>query len=159
MDSTTAKKIGSRQAIKAVTAGLLVAYLMMAVIASDIAWIVEFGYAYLLLFSILVIYSITFLFGRLAGVAILIKNRPDMLTGMFCGFLIVWISTFLSGLLSFFSEGISISKGFSNSSWKEAFFDYVCKPLELITMFGFIPTLLAGLWLGYSIKLKGKKTK
>jgi ribose/xylose/arabinose/galactoside ABC-type transport system permease subunit len=151
MDISTAKRIGSQQAIKAVTIGLVVAYSMMGLIMSDALWLFEFEYSKTILFAILATYILGFLFGRRTGVSILIDRNPSLLIGIGYCLLTVWIATFMTSLIGFFGEGIGRSD--------EPFTDYIWKPFMLVAFFGLIPTILIGLWWGYSIRSKGKKVE
>lgn len=147
MDNVSqAKKIGSRQALKAITAGLIVAYILMAFIEEDAWWLFGFEYAWTMVLAAGITCASGFLFGRMAGVTILIKKRNALLTGIACGFFIVWTSTFLTSLIGFFSEGVGTA---------DAFVNYIGKPLWLVTMFGSLPVLFVGLWFGSSVKAKG----
>lgn len=147
-DISRAKKIGYRQAFKAITAGLVVAYSLMALLSLDALWLFKFSYLLNIVAGIAAIYAAGFLFGGMAGVFILIKNRSHVLIGIGCGFVITWTATFLASLIGLFKEGLHVSD--------TPFTDYVFKPLWWITLFGFLPIVFVGFWFGNSVKAKSK---
>lgn len=152
-DITTAKKIGYRQAFKAITIGLIVAYLIMALLAGPF-WIFGFEYAATLIFAALMLYGTGFLFGGLAGRAIIINKYPSVFVGIISGFIIVWSGTFIGSLVGFFSEGLP-----NKSPISEPFNDYILKPLLMVSFWGFIPIVAVGVWYGLSIKRRGTQPK
>ncbi|CAN5883958.1 hypothetical protein BH11BAC7_BH11BAC7_06890 [soil metagenome] len=145
-DKIHAKKTGALQALKAISAGFLVAYILMAFMEHDALWLFGYEYALILVFGILITFASGFLFGGMAGVAILINKRNALLTGIVYGFLTVWTSTFLTSLFGLFMEGIGT---------EDVFINYIWKPLWLVTMFGSLPILFVGLWFGSSVKASG----
>ena len=54
-DFTTFKKIGYTQAFKAITVGLVIAYVIMALLAEPF-WLFQFDYAPTILFAAIIIY-------------------------------------------------------------------------------------------------------
>lgn len=148
-----AKKTGYRLAFKAITAGLIVAYCMMAFFSADLLWLFSFEYAWLMLVAIVVTYAAGFFYGRMAGVAILIKQKNKMLTGILCGFLMVWSATLLSCLPGFFGESWE-----TTASVGDRIIDYIIKPLWWVTLFGSLPIIIVGIWLGNAIKSRSEKT-
>jgi hypothetical protein len=146
----SAKRTGALLALKAITAGLIIAYLIMASIESSLLWLLHFEYAKTMLLGILVTYASGYFFGGLAGKSILLKHRHELLTGVLYGFLIVWSSTFLASLPAFFAEGFS-------QPISESFVDYIGKPLWWVTFFGSLPVLFVGLWYGHAVKVEGNK--
>lgn len=148
-DITIAKRIGYRQAFKAVTIGLAIAYLIMALMAGPI-WLFQFDYAPTVIFAAGLTYIAGYIFGSLTGKWIIIRKLPSIPLGIVGGFLIVWTSTFGGSLIGFFNEGLP-----NKSSITESFHDYIYQPLALVTIFGFIPIVLVGIWFGLSIRRYG----
>ena len=153
IDATTAKKIGYKQAFKAITVGLVIAYIIMASMAGPF-WLFQFDYAPTILFAGIVLYFVGYFLGGLTGIWIIQKDRPAILFGILGGFLIVWSATFFGSLIGFVKEGLP-----NQSPISEPFHDYIYKPIALVTMFGFIPIILVGIWFGFSIKRIGDKTQ
>ena len=152
-DSKRAKRIGYIQAFKAITIGLVIAYTIMAFLAGPL-WLFQFDYMPTILFAVAMIYVAGYLFGSLIGNWIIIKKRPAVLTGIAGGFLMVWSATFAGSLVGFFNEGLGELHPLDNP-----FYDYIYKPLALVTIFGCIPILLVGIWFGISIKRKFTQNK
>lgn len=151
IDHIVMKKIGYVQAFKAITVGLSVAYLIMACLAGPF-WLFENGYSLNIIFGAIVTYISGYFFGGLVGIWILEKEFPAILFGIIGGFLIIWSATFIGSLMGYLEEGLAHQNGLSNS-----FQDYVYKPVELVTIFGFLPIIFVGIWYGLSIKKIGKK--
>lgn len=149
-DFKTIKKIGYTLAFKAITVGLVIAYIIMAFMAGPL-WLFQIDYAPTILFAAIVIYIVGYFFGELSGVWILKYKRPAILVGIISGFLIVWTATFFASLIGLITEGLPNKSGLS-----EPFYDYIYKPLALVTQFGFLPIILVGTWFGHSIKKKGE---
>ena len=148
-DFKTFKKIGYTQAFKAITLGIALAYVIMALMAGPL-WLFQFDYAPTILFAATMIYIVGYFFGGLTGVWILKHNRSAILFGIIGGFLIVWTATFIGSLIGFMNEGLP-----NQSEISEPIYDYIYKPMALVTMFGFLPIILVGIWFGLSIKKKG----
>jgi len=158
MEITRAEKIGSRQAIKGVTIGLIIAQLIMTLLSSDngfingFCWFIHFNYNLNLLIGALWMYLCGHLFGQRAGYEIIINSKNSLLVGFKYGLLIIVTTAFLSSLTGFFQEGIDkIGKD------DDPFVDYIFKPVFWIFIFGIIPCLFVGLWFGNSIKRQGEK--
>ena len=159
MDITRAEKIGSRQAIKGVTIGLIIAQLIMTLLSSDngfingFLWFTHFNYNLNLLIGALCMYLCGHLYGRRAGYEIIIKNKDSLLVGFKYGLFIIVTTAFLSSWTGFFQEGIDkIGKD------DDPFVDYIFKPVFWVFIVGIVPCLFVGLWFGNSIKRQGEKT-
>ena len=152
MDRISAEKIGSRQAIKAVTIGLITAQLLMTMMVDDTSllngflWFTEDDYALNVVVGAICFYVCGYLFGQRAGYEIIIKQRNHLLIGFICGFISLVTATFLAGWLGFFQEGAGKYHGFS---------DYIITPVVVVSVVGILPCLLVGFWLGYQIKKRG----
>ena len=93
-DLITIKKIGYRQAFKAITVGLIIAYFIMALMAGPF-WLFQFDYVPTILLAAFMIYVAGYFFGGLTGIWISKQSRLSILFGIIGGFLIVWTGTFL----------------------------------------------------------------
>jgi len=151
-DFTTIKKIGYIQAFKAITLGLLIAYSITSLFGGGLFWLFEFAYSPTILFAALMTYVAGYFFGGLTGIWILRDNRSPILFGIIGGFLIVWTATFMGSLIGFVKEGLP-----NQSKISDSIHDYLYKPMALVTMFGFLPIILVGMWFGLSIKKIGQK--
>ena len=141
---------GRRQAIKAISVGLGIAYVIMGLvdypytsIKRAALWLfyspLEFQ---LILYSAVVAtYLFGALWGGIAGKAILLKKKSWALVGILSGFAIVWSATFLTSLVGVFQ----------NINDEGVIFDYIFKPMFWVTWIGFIPIIVVGLWFGRSI--------
>lgn len=150
-DINTAKRIGYRQAFKAITIGLAVAYIMMALMAGPF-WLFEFTYTPTLIFAAIVLYGAGYLFGGLAGKFIVEKNYPPVLVGLVSGFLIIWSATFIGSLVGFFNEGLP-----NKSPISDPFEDYILNPILTVSFWGLIPIVGIGVWYGWSIKRRARQ--
>jgi hypothetical protein len=148
---TTIKKIGYKQAFKAIRVGLVIAYVIMALLAGPF-WLFQFDYAPTILFAAIMIYVARYFFGGLTGIWISKQSRLAILFGVMGGFLIVWTATFFGSLIGFVNEGLS-----NKSEISEPIHDYIYKPMALVTIFGLLPIIIVGIWFGLSIKRKVDK--
>ena len=148
---SNAKSIGYKQAFKAITIGLAIAYFIMALLAGP-AWLFQFDYAPAIIFSAIATYVAGYFFGGLTGIWIIKMKLPAIPLGILSGFLIVWSATFVGSLIGFFNEGFQ-----NQNSISESFRDYIFKPIALVTIYGFVPIVLVGLWYGFSIKKHGSQ--
>jgi glucan phosphoethanolaminetransferase (alkaline phosphatase superfamily) len=147
-DFTTFRKIGYTQAFKAITVGLVIAYVIMALMAGPF-WLFQFDYAPTILFAAIIIYIAGFFFGGLTGIWISKRSKLAILFGIVGGFLIVWSATFFGSLIGFIKEGLP-----NKSEISEPGNDYIYKPMAMVTIFGFLPIILVGIWFGLSTKKK-----
>jgi len=145
-DFKTIKKIGYTQAFKAITVGLAIAYLIMSLMAGPF-WLFQVDYSPTIIFAAITTYFVGYYFGGLTAIWIFKKKRLAILFGIIGGFLIVWCATFIGSLVELIKEGLP-----NKSEISEPFHDYVYKPMALVTMFGFLPIVLVGIWFGLSIK-------
>ncbi len=158
MDILRAKKIGSRQAIKAVTVGLIVAQLIMTFLTLDngllngFLWFTHFNYNLNLLIGAIFMYACGHIYGQKAGKEIIIKKRESFLVGFKYGLLTIVTTAFLASWTGFFQEGID-----KIGNDDDPFVDYIIKPVFWVLVFGFFPSVFIGLWFGNSIKKLGDK--
>ena len=159
MDIKSAKRIGSKQTVYAVAFALLVAYSIMALLTQEVFWlfldIVDAatlavntiaGAVFILLIGIFI--------GRYTGTSIIIKKKNCYWVSIRNNFFILFLGTLLASGIGFFEEGIH-ETGVGSSP----VFDYIGKPLFLVSEFGFVPTIIIAAILGWSIKRKGADKK
>jgi len=146
-----AKRIGRKEAIKFVTVGLGIAYLIMALLAGPL-FLFQIGFQINLAIAVVVIYTCGYFYGQLAGVAILIKERNYLWIGLLYSFLTLTTAILISSWTGFFQEGIK-----NLGTPDNPFVDYIIRPLVVITLFGLIPVIAVGFWFGSSIRKKGRK--
>jgi hypothetical protein len=154
-----AQKIGSKQGLISVGLGILIAQLIMtAMISSDqgffkaFFWFLDVDYKLNLFIGCIIMLFCGYYYGKIAGKAIIIKQRNFILVGFLCAIAVLLTTAFLAGWVGFFQEGIDNIDTNDNP-----FEDYIFKPLFWVTLFGIIPALLVGLWFGGQIKRRGKK--
>jgi hypothetical protein len=149
MTKEAAQLVGRNEALKFVTVGLIIAYLIMALLAG-FSWFLLADYQLNLLIAIAAMYACGYFYGRLAGVAILIKGKGYLWIGFLYGFLTLITATFISSWTGFFQQGIK-----EMGEVNDPFGDYIFKPLFLVTIVGLIPVSLVGFWFGHRIRKKG----
>ncbi len=159
MTVTEAQKIGSKQGLISGGLGILIAQLIMtAMISSDqgffkaFLWFIDVDYKLNLLIGCTIMLFCGYYYGKIAGKAILIKQRNFILVGFLCAMAVLLTTAFLAGWVGFFQEGVD-NIGTNDNPFE----DYIFKPLFWVTLFGIIPALLVGIWFGGQIKRKGKK--
>ena len=158
MNEKNAKEIGSKVAIKSVTAGLLIAYVIMTLLSSDhgflsgLLWFTHVSFILNLVIGIAIMYLCGNFFGQRAGLEILIKKKDYYWIGLKYGFLTLFTTAFFSSWTGFFQEGIN-----HMGPQDEPFTAYIFKPVFWIMIVGFIPLLLIGYLFGRQIKKKGQK--
>lgn len=155
MNLSRAKKIGRIKAYEAITIGVVVFYLTGIFIFSSeelrsLLWI-----SYLDLYNWVFILNwlITFYFlaifvGNFAGKKILIDNRNYIIIGLQSSLMMLVFGAFLGCFLGFITEGID-----NIGTNDNPFVDYFFKPIFWIVIFGFIPSLLIGLFFGKRINV------
>jgi hypothetical protein len=142
---SSVKKIGFIQAFKAITVGLVIAFLIMASLAGPF-WLFQVGFAPNILFAVVVIYVAGYFVGGWVGIWILKQNKLAILFGIIGGFLIVWTATFFGSLIGFIQEGLQHNRGI-----REPIMDYIFSPLAVVTLYGFFPIIIVGIWYGLSV--------
>lgn len=157
MTAEKAKKTGSRQALLVVGVGLLMAQLIMMVSVFSYGgspvffWFIAVDYKVNLLIGIMVLFLCGHIFGQRAGLEILIQKRNCTWVGMKYGLLTLIATAFLAGWTGFFQEGFDNAETLAGS-----IYDYVVKPAYWLLLFGFIPAIFLGFWLGRQIDKRGK---
>ena len=171
MNPETAKKIGSTLAVKSVSIGLAIAYIIMIPLSlmgqeslfDELFWIVKWmqsEFALHIIVALAAFYGCGYYFGGKAGIDILIKHRHYLWIGPLYGLLVLLTTIFLASLIGF-AQGVTHDlhylSSFNEISFKlfyENFFNKVFKPLVWGSLFGFIPVILVGLWFGWRIRSK-----
>jgi len=159
MTQQTAKRIGSRQGLLSAIAGLVIAQLIMTFFVSldqdfpeAFFWFSRTDYKLNLFTGSVILLLCGHFYGQWAGKAILLKRRNPILTGILCGLAVLLSTAFLSGWPGFFREGMD-----NLGTGDNPFEDYILKPFFWIAVFGFLPALLMGIWLGWRVQVKGSK--
>lgn len=100
--------------------------------------------------AVIALYVSGYFLGKRLDHNINTKKGSPILNGSIGLFLILLIGIISGATVGFIQEGVEhIAR---NGRLSDALFDYYTKPLYWIVLFGFIPTLIAGVILGYSIK-------
>jgi hypothetical protein len=120
------KKIGYTQAFKALTIGLIIAYLIMASLAGPF-WIFKFDYAPTIIFAVFIIYLAGYFIGGLVAIWIKNLNHLAIIFGILGGFLIVWLATFFGSLLDILMKAYQIMVKIANLSTTI----FLCQLLQL----------------------------
>ena len=143
LNNYSAKKTGAILSIKSNTFGLVLAYLLMAFISSNLLWIARVEYGLNLFAGVILTYLFSYILGSFAGSLVLQKKWPALISGVVTAFITVWVSTFFASLIGFFNEGVQ-----DNSPLAEPMKDYVLKPILSITLYGFGIVTAAGILYG-----------
>lgn len=151
MTVARARAIGRAQATKSASLGLATAYLLMAWLCRDVAWLGQFPYWPNLVFAAAVTFGCAHVYGGWAGAAILVRQRNAGWVGVKYALLALLTVPFVAGWVGFFQEGIHQVGAYQNP-----FFAYVANPVALVGVFGFFPALLVGGWFGKSTKRAGQ---
>ena len=174
MNPITAKKIGSNVALKSVTIGLVIAYSIMVALCTggydsfvhQLLWIVDWLKSEFLphtIIGIIAFYTCGYFFGRMAGKDILVKRLNYIWVGSLWGLFTLLCTVFLASLTGFFL-GIKHSMHYlqtiedmKHSTFiYDNFIDYIVKPLFWFSIFGFLPAIGIGIWLGWRIEKKSE---
>jgi len=156
MTKKIAENIGIKLALKSVTIGIIIAYLIptLLVIGDGISaalWIFKINYWINIVIGVLIFYVCGYFFGKRAGYEILIMKKDHQKVGAKYGFLTLLVTTFLTSWIGFFQEGID-----NIGTIDEPFYDYIFKPMFWVILFGIIPSILLGLLFGKWIKKKAE---
>lgn len=162
MEENIARKIGGREAVKSALIGLLTAYVFFGMLIFDseqdilkiVFWIFDTDIWYHLLIGALGIVSMSYLFGRKAGLKILVDEENNFLVGIIYGFIVLTTGTIIGCTVGFLQEVFEDYTSIGN-----ALIDYYFKPLGLVLVFGAVPVAIVGIWFGIRIDKEGKKMK
>ena len=174
MTPETGKKIGSTLALKSVTIGLVIAYSIMVALCTggydsfghQLLWIVDWLKSEFLphtIIGIIAFYTCGYFFGGMAGKDILVKRLNYIWVGSLWGLFTLLCTVFLASLTGFFL-GIKHSMHYlqtiedmKHSTFiYDNFIDYIVKPLFWFSIFGFLPAIGIGIWLGWRIEKKSE---
>ena len=153
MTKTEATKIGGRKGLISSAVGIVAAYLIMAMMTGiggrgmDLGWIADAGMQLNMVLGALIMLANGYLWAQMAGIAILINKKNHLVAGILCGVAALMTTACLSGLPGFLIEGMPWKY-----SIKEGFESYVVKPFIWITIFGIVPAVVVGVWMGWRIK-------
>jgi len=153
MTEEKAKKIGSREGLKSVGIGLLIAQLIMTWLSSNAGLVkgffgfVNFRYPLNLVMGAIIMLLCGHFFGKWTGFEILIKKRNHAWVGIKYGMATLLTTAFLASWIGFFQEGMD-----NIGTDDNPFNAYIFKPVFWIAVFGLIPVLLVGIWFGRQIK-------
>ena len=160
MDIKTAKQIGQRLAIKSGLIGLLIGYIIFGGLlfswdmkfTKALFWIFDVEFGYHLIIGAIGLLTMSYFFGQLAGIDILVKRKNELWTGVKYGLIILVTGTLIGSSVGFIEEGLD-----NIGTPDDPFYDYYFKPLYWVKMFGIIPVVIVGLWFGRQIKRQGLK--
>ena len=141
MNRQKAMNIGGEQGLKLTGVGLVIAYMMMAYMTEHLFWIARMDFVLNLVIGAAIFLVMGYYWGTKAGIAIIMKSKSSIGTGILYGLITLVTTAFLSGLPGFFMEEMDIA--------------YLFGPLVLITLFGFIPAVITSIWFGWSIRERG----
>ncbi len=102
--------------------------------------------------SITALYVSGYFLGKWLDFSINEKKRSPILFGSMCLYLVLFFGVISGATIGFIQDGIEqiITQG----NIIDAIIDYYFKPLYWVLLVGFIPTLISGILLGYSIQHK-----
>jgi len=159
MTLAEAKKIGGRQGLICAVTGIVIAQVMMTLLVSTdggfrkgFFWFIGLGMDLNIIVGMLIMVSCGYVYGRIAGVQIIVKHRNSIGVGIICSVAILLTTAILCGWTGFFQEGIP-----NIGSGDDPFEDYIVKPFAWIATVGIIPAVLIGIWVGGRIKRRGRK--
>ena len=153
MTKTEATKIGGRKGIISAIVGIVTSYLIMAMMTGiggrgmDLGWIADTNMKLNVIIGAFIMLVSGYLWGQLAGIAILVNKKNHLVAGILCGIGALMTTAFFSGLPGFLLEGMPWKYSF-----REGFESYVVKPFVWITIFGVVPAIVVGAWMGWSVK-------
>lgn len=156
MTEKKAKYIRVKYALKSILIALIIFYFVPTIIflignlnVKHFVWFLDldfYNWVFILNWILFFIFF-AYIFGRKVGFEIIIKNSNYIKTGMKYGFLTLLFSLFFGCFLGFFWEGID-NIGTNDNPFEDYFF----KPMFWILIFGALPSILVGRWLGKKIK-------
>lgn len=153
-----AGRIGGRAGLTAALAGLLLAQgLMMILLTGELGAIGAFFWPFALdvemSICLLVGLCATFLaawgLGILGGRIIWTRPRGAWLVGPITGLSVLLLGAWAGSLTGYFVLGSAFWGTNSDPA-----FDFLVKPMYWITIFGFLPAMLIGLWYGLKVRSK-----
>lgn len=158
MTIAEARRVGGRCGLRSALVGLTIAYLVMAILSSgdetlNVGWIIDVEYKLNLVTGAMILLVNGYYWGQLVGRLILINKYNHLVIGILCGLVTLSVSVFCSGWVGFFQE---MHHG---DTVMDLFMAYVIRPVIVVTIYGAIPAILTGLWMGSMIKSKHHLSK
>ena len=141
MNRQKAMNIGGVQGLKLAGIGLLIAYMMMAVMAEHLFWFIEMDSILYLVIGAAIFLAMGYYWGTKAGIAIIMKSKHSIGTGILYGLITLITTSVLSTLPGFFIERMDVY--------------YLLAIMICIPLFGLIPAVIASIWFGWSIRERG----
>ncbi|MFV5694125.1 hypothetical protein ACM55G_01640 [Flavobacterium sp. LB3P122] len=136
-----------------ISINLLIAFLIFsAIIDFDFKNTIRFIYDLKmnLLFGVIGLYFIGYIIGNKLNIIKEKKGTLKIVHGILAIFLVLIVGTLIGSSVGFLEEGFP--SYLKNGDLLKSLFDYYIKPMFWIMFFGFIPTLLSGIVLGYQLK-------
>jgi hypothetical protein len=106
------------------------------------------------LVGVLGLYFIRYIIGNQLNIINYKKGSLKIIHGILAIFLVLIFGTLIGSSVGFIEEGLP--SYFKNGDLLHSLFDYYIKPIYWIMFFGFIPTLISGIVLGYQLKKLSK---
>ena len=103
---------------------------------------------YMIIGSPIVLILFSYLYGRIAAVEIIFKQRNYILVGFICGLTILITTLFFAGIISNVQDYV---ENYKKKSYETNIF-YI---LPFLILYGLIPTFLIGFWFGRQVKRYG----
>jgi hypothetical protein len=156
MDKRKAKHLGSKFGIRSVTAGLIMAQVIMSVffynksdgIIKAILWFTEKDYWLNLLAGIAILYLCGYFYGQASGKQVLINHKNYNLVGFKFAMFTLVTSTVISCCINFLMVGVDKV----GRQGEHPITDYILNPILFILLFGLIPSLIIGFWFGKQLR-------
>ena len=163
MTTQEAQRIGIRKAIAAVFIGLLVAQVIMTLFSTSdgnfwhgFFWFADFGYGLNIAVAVLFLLFLRLFIWSLCGQSYFNTGKSWVSVGLIGGLCVLLLTAFSSGWVGFFQEGLDNNFPYGSTT-EEPFLDYIIKPFFWVSLIGFIPALIVGLFCGYAIHKKKKE--
>lgn len=158
MTNFEAKQIGGGQGVISVIIGLIIIEILAIIsfvsaknsIVEGIFWFTDISDNHITLIGCpIIMIAFGYLYGQIAGVLILLKNRHYGLVGFLTGFTILVTTSFIAGCLIIIQDVIENEE----IGWK--IFEY----LGILILIGTLPTFFIGIWFGRQVKRKTEVNK
>ena len=149
---STVERVGRQEAIKCVSYGVIIGYLIMSLLWSGdgwingLRWISKVGYTGNILVGVFGMYIAAYVLGPLTAFLIVRKLHAG-LTGILFGFVILWFGILMGCAVELYTQWLR-----GHTPVGEVLHDYLFKPWFWISLMGAIPVVFTGIWFGHSIK-------
>ncbi|MDF9801432.1 hypothetical protein OKW21_006741 [Catalinimonas alkaloidigena] len=151
MNKSQAGLIGSKVAVVFVSIGLIAASGILMLInrgslIENLNLITKMILYPNVTIGIIACYAFGWIYGRYAGIIIIISNKDELWIGILTGFLTLLTATLVG-------SSVGLIRGLLNSEdLISSINDYLYEPLYGILIFGFIPTIVLGILFGNMIR-------